>query len=105
MRIKLQKIILTIGLVMNLGHLFAQEGTIKVIKDSRIDALVEQQGAVIPPAINPTINGFRIQLFFDSKKSEINAAKLKFMSQYKTIDTYVSYNAPNFFLKVGDFVT
>ncbi|MDG1148076.1 MAG: hypothetical protein P8N52_07205 [Crocinitomicaceae bacterium] len=106
MKINLKKTrIITLGLVMNLGFLFAQEGNVKIIKDNRIDALVKQQGEVIPPALNPTIDGFRIQLFFDSQKSEINAAKLKFMSQYKTIDTYVSYNAPNFFLKVGDFRT
>ena len=106
MKIELQnKITLTLGVVMSATLLLAQEGNIEVIKDSRIDALVELQGVVLPPAINPQIDGFRIQLFFDSKKSEINSAKLKFMSQYKTIDTYISYNAPNFFLKVGDFRT
>ena len=44
-------------------------------------------------------------MFFDSDRSKLNDAKSKFISYYKTIDTYITYNAPNFFLKVGDFRT
>jgi hypothetical protein len=98
-------LVLVIGILTGTNLLFSQEGNIEVIKDSRIDALVEKQSLVVPPAINPQIDGYRIQLFFDSDKSQINSAKAKFMSQYKTIDTYISYNAPNFFLKAGDFRT
>lgn len=106
MKIESLKIfILFIGFSFSLTSLIAQEGNIEVIKDNRIDALVEKQSEVIPPAINPQIDGYRIQLFFDSDKSKLNAAKSKFISYYKTIDTYVTYNAPNFFLKVGDFRT
>ena len=106
MKIEFKKIsVLILGLVMSVNLLFGQEGNIEIVKDSRINALVEKQSEVIPPAINPQIDGFRIQLFFDSDKSQINSAKAKFMSYYKTIDTYVTYNAPNFFLKVGDFRT
>ena len=83
---------------------FAQEG-IKVIKDSRIDALVEKQGRVVPPAIKPQIDGFRIQLFFDSDKTAVNDARSRFVSKFPTVDTYIEFNAPNFVLKVGDFRT
>ena len=74
---------------------FAQEG-IKVIKDSRIDALVEKQGRVVPPAIKPQIDGFRIQLFFDSDKTAVNDARSRFVSKFPTVDTYIEFNAPNF---------
>ena len=90
-------------LVLNLT--FGQEGDIKIIKDNRIDALVEKQGEVVPPAIKPEIDGFRIQLIFDSDKSAINSARSSFFSQYPKVDTYVEFNAPNFILKVGDFRT
>jgi hypothetical protein len=90
---------------MNITLLLGQEGNVEIIKDIRIDALVEKQSLIIPPSINPKIDGFRIQLFFDSEKSKIHSAKVKFMSKYKTIDTYTTYNAPNFFLKAGDFRT
>ena len=106
MKTEFKKIsVLILGLVISVNLLYGQEGNIEIVKDSRINALVEKQSEVIPPAINPQIDGFRIQLFFDSDKSQINSAKAKFMSYYKTIDTYVTYNAPNFFLKVGDFRT
>lgn len=82
-----------------------QEGDIKVIKDSRIDALVAKQSEVIPPAIKPQIDGFRVQLFFDSDRDAVNAARAKFIAQFPKVDTYVEYNQPNFVLKVGDFRT
>lgn len=83
----------------------AQQGNIEVIKDNRIDALVKKQGAIIPPATVPQITGFRIQLFFDTDKKAIDDARTKFITQYPKIDTYVIYNAPNYFLKAGNFRT
>lgn len=84
---------------------FAQSGKVTIIKDSRIDGLVGREGAIIPPAIVPQIDGFRIQLFFDSERSAINDARGQFISRYPRIDTYTTYDAPNFFLRVGDFRT
>jgi len=84
---------------------FSQSGDIKIIKDSRIDGLVAKEGEIKPPAINPQIDGFRIQLFFDSERSAINDARGTFIAKYPRIDTYTTYSAPNFFLRVGDFRT
>ena len=44
-------------------------------------------------------------MFFDSDRSLINDAKARFLNQFPKVDTYITYNAPNFFLKVGDFRT
>ncbi len=85
--------------------LIAQDGNIEVIKDKRIDALVEKQSKVTPPDIKPQIDGFRVQVFFDSDKGKINAARSQVIAQFPKTDTYITYNAPNFFLKVGDFRT
>jgi len=84
---------------------FAQSGSVEIIKDSRIDNLVRNQGAIIPPATGPQINGYRIQLFFDSNKQLVDQARVKFITKFPKVDTYVIYNAPNYFLKVGDFRT
>jgi hypothetical protein len=84
---------------------FAQKGNVQIIKDSKIDALISKQSEVVPPAVKPEIEGYRIQLFFDSNKSKLNASRSTFISRYPKIDTYTSYNAPNFFLKAGDFRT
>jgi len=83
----------------------AQKGDVQVIKDARINALVEKQSKITPPDIKPQIDGFRVQVYFDSDKTVINNARSKIISQFPKTDTYITYNAPNFFLKVGDFRT
>lgn len=87
------------------GTLFAQQGNVEISKDPRIENLIKQEGAVVPPATSPQITGYRIQLFFDTNKDAVNEARSKFIALYPKIDTYVIYMAPNFFLKVGDFRT
>ena len=84
---------------------FSQENQIEIIKDYRIDALVKKQGEIIPPASVPQITGYRIQLFFDIEKKAVDDARAKFISMYPKVDTYVTYTAPNYFLKVGNFRT
>lgn len=84
---------------------FGQTGNVEIIKDSRIDALVRKQGAIIPPATSPQIPGYRVQLFFDADRKAIDEARSKFISTFPKIDSYIIYNAPNYFLKVGDFRT
>jgi hypothetical protein len=83
---------------------FAQKN-IEIIKDDRIDILVKEQSSIIPPATVPQISGYRIQLFFDTDKKMVDNARLKFISSYPKIETYVIYNAPNYLLKVGNFRT
>jgi hypothetical protein len=84
---------------------FAQSGNVEIVKDPRIDALVRKQSTIVPPATSPQMAGYRIQLFFDSDRKAIDEARAKFISMYPKIDTYIIYNAPNYFLKVGDFRT
>lgn len=99
------KNLLSIILIFICSISFSQKGDIEIIKDTRIDALVKKQGAIIPPATVPQITGYRIQLFFDTDKKAVDEARTKFITQFPKIDTYVIYNAPNYFLKVGNFRT
>lgn len=85
--------------------LLAQNGKVEIVKDARIDELVKQQGAVIPPATVPQITGYRIQAFFDTDKKLVEDARAKFLVAYPKVDTYIVYNAPNYFLKIGNFRT
>lgn len=78
-------------------------GQVTIEKDPRIDQLVKNQSQIIPPATSPQISGYRIQLSFDQSKSVIDEQRARFVSLFPKIDTYVEYNAPNYFLKVGDF--
>ncbi len=81
------------------------QGAVTIIKDDRINGLVGLQGDIKPPAINVQIEGFRIQLFFDSERGELDDARARFFAKYPKIDTYTTYNAPNYFLRAGDFRT
>ncbi|MCR9170932.1 MAG: SPOR domain-containing protein [bacterium] len=83
----------------------AQQGDIQVKKDARINALVAKQSEVIPPDTKTKIKGYRVQLYFDADRGTINNARSRFIAQYPRVDTYVEYNAPNYYLKVGDFRT
>jgi hypothetical protein len=92
-------IILTISILIQL-YTNAQSN---VNKDPRIDALIKQEGQVVSPATSPQIVGYRIQLFFDDNKTAVDEARAKFLNMHPKVDTYVIYNAPNYFLKAGDF--
>ncbi len=97
------KTIIASVLFFTISMSLAQSGNVTITKDNRIDGLVAKEGETVPPAINPQIDGYRIQLFFDSERSAINDARGTFISKYPRIDTYTTYSAPNFFLRVGDF--
>ena len=62
-------------LLIALNFAYGQNGDVQILKDTRINALIEKQSEVIPPAVNPQIDGYRIQLFFDSDKSKLNASR------------------------------
>jgi hypothetical protein len=82
-----------------------QPGSVHIIKDNRIDRLVEFKGSTIPPAFGPMINGFRVQLYFDQDKEKVNDARTRFLTSNRGIDTYVEYYAPNYNLLIGNFRT
>ena len=83
--------------------IFSQTGNVKIIKDDRIESLIRQKSVIIPPATLPQINGYRIQLIFDSNKQIVDDARSKVVAYNQHLDTYILYNAPHFVLKVGDF--
>jgi hypothetical protein len=99
------KKIFVLAFIFCVQNSFGQQGNVEIKKDPRIESLIKQEGTIIPPATSPQITGYRIQLFFDINKDAVNAARSKFISLYPKIDTYVTFTAPNFFLKVGDFRT
>ena len=88
-----------------LNFSWSQSGNITIVKDERIENIIKSKSQIIPPATSPQINGYRVQLVFDSNKKIIDDARNKFVSSNSKIDTYILYNAPNFILKVGDFRT
>ncbi len=70
---------------------------VQINADSRIDQLIEIEKRI------DQIQGFRLQICFDSNKDVVDAARDKFLKSYPLTDTYVSFENPHFNLKVGDF--
>lgn len=83
----------------------ASKGQVIIHKDTRITKMIEFKGQTIPPAFGPQINGFRVQIYFDQEKSNVNEARTRFLTATKEIPAYVEYAAPNYNLSIGDFRT
>jgi hypothetical protein len=71
---------------------------VNVVKDNRIDEKIQNKA-------QKQLLGYRVQICFDSDKVLVDQMRAKFISQYPKIDTYITFDAPNFNLKVGDFRT
>lgn len=54
-------------------------------------------------ATRTTTMGFRVQIYSGSDRSAAYAEQARFKKLYRDIDTYLSYEEPNYRVKVGDF--
>lgn len=84
----------------------ASSGTVEIIQDIRVDQLVakhielNQNRAGAP--------GFRIQIFFDSgnnSKTKGQSVYDEFRARYPEVQAYLTFKAPNYKVRVGDFRT
>jgi len=80
---------------------FGQDGVI-YHQDGKIDQLIQQQ-AQDNSLGNSNLTGFRIQINFDEVRQTIETERDRFLSIYPEITAYITFNAPNFYLKVGDY--
>ena len=77
-----------------------------VNRDFRIDRLIEKHRQY--NQLNPGVDGFRVQIFFDSGNNSKRAAQTsreKFMEVYPDIIAYLTFKAPYYRVRVGDFRT
>ena len=49
------------------------------------------------------VRGFRVQIFAGSSRNQAFSEQTRFRNMYKDIDTYITYDEPNYRVKVGDF--
>jgi len=93
-----------------------QKGEVQVVADplitlmqrNRMGTNISATSASRPPvdkknATRTTAMGFRVQIYSGANRSEAYAEQARFKTLYKDIDTYVSYEEPNYRVKVGDF--
>ncbi len=90
----------------------AQAGEVKVVQDPRIDTILmkhlEMNEALLLNEDNYAIEGFRIQIFEESgNRSSTQAREVmtEFSNKYPDVPVYLTWKAPNFKVRVGDFGT
>lgn len=102
-------------------HVKAQRtGEVQILRDSLIDMMQELRSgsniyvsrnttSTTPKVVDrknatrTTARGFRVQIYSGSSRSDAYAAQARFKRLYKDIDSYVTYQEPNYRVKVGDF--
>jgi hypothetical protein len=98
-----QSLVFIIFTVIWNNALSQQKGGIEIHADPRIETNIKKMGSVSPGTSSPQFSGYRVQLSFDPDRKTIDADRNRFSAAHPDIETYVTFNAPNFFLKVGDF--
>jgi len=92
-------------------RLLAQElvpstGNVEFIQDAKVDQLSEQYRKM--SLNNPEIDGYRVQIFFDSGSNSKNKAtgiKGEFDTSYPGVKSYLSYKEPYYRVRAGNFRT
>jgi len=93
-----------------------QKGHVEVVADPLISLMQRARKGTDISAVSggkPTVDkknatrttamGFRVQIYSGANRSEAYAEQARFKSLYKDIDTYITYEEPNYRVKVGDF--
>ncbi len=80
---------------------YNEDSSMSVIRDSRFDQLVAKQKE--QNLSNQTMPGYRIQIYFGGNRQKASEAKLNFNSKFADIPAYITYQQPNFKVRVGDF--
>lgn len=83
-------------------------GTVTVIKDPKIDVLIARRIQLERESSGTsriTAEGYRVQVFSGSDRSQAYQEQAEFKTLYPSLNTYISYAQPNYKLRVGDFRT
>ncbi len=82
------------------------KGNVEIVQDEKIVQLADQYMKM--SINNPEVEGYRVQIFFDSGSNSKNKAasiKADFEAVHPEVKSYLSYNEPYFRVRVGDFRT
>lgn len=85
----------------------AQTGSVVVIKDPRVDLLVNKQieiNEITTRNARRFVPGFRIMVISSNNRNNVTEAKTKMYREFPELKAYMMYQAPFFRLKVGNFI-
>lgn len=97
-------------MAMGAAAQYQQEGSVLVVQSSLVDSLLKDYEVlrlkILENPDSKAVPGYRIQIFFDSGLNSSDRARQmrdEFMLKYPEIQAYVSWKAPNYRVRVGDF--
>ncbi|MCD8741340.1 SPOR domain-containing protein [Mucilaginibacter roseus] len=84
----------------------AQRGRVEVIKDPRVDTLINRWADLSKGgSVRSSNYGYRVQIFNGSNRKDAYKAQNRFQDMHPDMRTYISYRDPNFRVHAGDFRT
>lgn len=112
----MMKLVYIIGLILFLPVItsaqYADDGRVVVIQDERVDIVLHDykmlRMKIMGNPDNKAIPGYRIQIFFDSGLNSSDRARQtrdEFLMTYPEIPAYISWKAPNYRVRIGDYKT
>lgn len=91
-------------LILSSGKLFAQESEgLTWSMDPKTEQLLAKKLEL--DKSKPSIQGYRVQLYYGGNRAEALELKSKFASLYPDIETYLIYQQPYFRLRAGNYRT
>ena len=103
-RVALLTLFLGMGLISPM--LAQQKGSLEINTDGNVRRLLDTYAQLMLEY--PGVEGYRIQIFFDSGNTSKQAAmniKRTFETRFPNIEAYISFEEPNYKVRVGNFRT
>lgn len=101
------KLLLILAFIYN-GVLYAQDSSVLIRVDPRVDSLMKKQIQINELTTRDSrrnIPGYRIQVANSPDRNQVFAIKTKIYQTYPELKPYLIYQPPNYKLKVGNFKT
>jgi hypothetical protein len=80
---------------------YNSDSTVVISRDAKFDELLKRQKE--QNLITQTMHGYRIQIYFGANRQKANDIKSDFNTRYPDVQSYLSYQQPNFKVRIGDY--
>lgn len=78
------------------------DSTVFITRPSHFSDVVRKQQR--DNRLQPTIPGYRVQIYFGVNRPKASEVKLDFVQRYPDMSAYLTYQQPNYKVRVGDFI-
>jgi len=89
----------TLSILTGYSQNTKENSGVVIIKDKKIDDLIKSKSNIR----RISTAGYRVQIYFSTDKDKVQDLRMKFIKQYPKMETYITFDAPNYILRVGDF--